>query len=772
MLNINKYRLERAIRHMEAPRRNIGMRIKLRILGVAVYVLLLSAIIYGVCFSFGTVEIPPVITSKITKVHIVSPFDFYYKSEFLTQQKRDRSAERIPPLYKISDQAISNASKRCKDFVSFMDENQEGYSSLKTDADRDLFFENVSSKTRTPSILSANPDDVKTIFENTTPATRGNDFRHAYFELRKILHDGVYADGDAIFSHEAEIPSSDVDSSLMPQIARAQSQTSARLEFLRKIKTIGVGDQMAMAMYRILNQLIEPNIEFDAKSTLERRNAARAKIPEVVVNVREGEIVFDSSEPETKLSIERNKAYRIALAEHEKSQGMSAAKKYTQFVVSFLLVLSATLFIMISRTPRNRQPKTIATFSILLVLNLVAERIVIGLTNSEYFDSNTTLLQLLTYCSPIMVGPIIQVLLFGPFTGFIMAILITALTTIIIGAPMVFFVLFFSSALLAIYFCDGARSRSWILLGGVIYGLFIAVFTFVIGFAADIPLKIMGFQALTAVIWGVLTGLVSIIVLPIVEKLSGRYSNIALIDYTDINNKKSQLLSELQIKANGTYHHCVAVANIAEAAARAVHANAMVCRVGGLYHDIGKITKPEYFNENQSDGRNPHDNQSPSMSAFIIRDHTIGGVALAKANHLPPQIIDAIDQHHGTSMIAYFYNKAVKLAESRNPEDVRKALREMGVEEECFRHVGRKPQTVENAIIMIADSCEAASRSLKKVTQHRLESLVEAIVRGKMNDGQFDECPITVKQIDLIKKSIVFSLMNMLHSRLEYNNAK
>ena len=161
------------------------------------------------------------------------------------------------------------------------------------------------------------------------------------------------------------------------------------------------------------------------------------------------------------------------------------------------------------------------------------------------------------------------------------------------------------------------------------------------------------------------------------------------------------------------------------------------------------------------------------MSALIIKNHIKEGVELAKLAKMPKQVIDAINQHHGTSIISYFYNKAMNMAESKGEcTDPLQALRNAGIEESTYRHEGVKPKTVENAIIMLADSCEAASRSLKKITQHGVEDLVDFIVKTKMNDNQLDDCPITVKQLSKIKKSFVFTMLNMLHTRVEYNNAK
>ena len=268
---------------------------------------------------------------------------------------------------------------------------------------------------------------------------------------------------------------------------------------------------------------------------------------------------------------------------------------------------------------------------------------------------------------------------------------------------------------------------------------------------------------------GALTGLVALAILPLVERIFNRYSNITLLDYTDFNNP---LLRRLQIEAPGTYHHGVMVSYLAEAAAVAVNANPMVCRVGSLYHDIGKIQKPEFFTENQGGGKNAHDEKNPSMSALIIKNHIREGAEIAKIAKLPQQIIDAIDQHHGKSIVSYFYYKAQEMAKANGIKDPLQALRDAGIEESTYRYEGTLPQTVENAIIMIADSCEAASRSLKHITQHGIEEKVSSIIRSKMTDGQLDECPITVKQLSKIKSSIVATMLNMLHTRVAYNNDK
>ena len=465
---------------------------------------------------------------------------------------------------------------------------------------------------------------------------------------------------------------------------------------------------------------------------------------------------------------EKMRAYKAEIQKRGDSD-IANSPKAVNFLLCVLMMTLAALFIIISKTQRNKRPGTILIFCLLLIADLLLQRFIIGWANASVWDETTTALQILIYAIPVIIGPIIQALLFGSYLAFIMAILVSMLSTLMLAEPPAFFVVSLASSVVAIYICDGAQNRYRVIIAGVVYGLVAAFSCLLIGMFSGFPMMIYGQQAIAAFLGGLISSIAVLGVLPIVETIFKCNSNISLLDYTDLNNKKARLLKLLQINAPGTYHHSVMVSYVAEAAAQAVKANSTICRVGALYHDIGKLSKPEFFSENQRD-KNPHDMQNPSMSALIIKNHVPEGIAAAEVEKMPRQIIDAISQHHGTSIISYFFSKAKAKAGAKAlyPEELDKILREEGIEESMYRHEGRKPQTVENAIIMIADSCEAASRSMKVVTKHGIETLVEAIVKGKMTDGQFDECPITVKQLSKIKKSVSRTLLSMLHSRVDY----
>jgi len=251
-----------------------------------------------------------------------------------------------------------------------------------------------------------------------------------------------------------------------------------------------------------------------------------------------------------------------------------------------------------------------------------------------------------------------------------------------------------------------------------------------------------------------LNGMITLFVQPLIyiyEKVFGLVSDVSLLELSDTNSK---LLKELSNKAPGTFNHSLQVANLAEAAANKIGANAMLIRVGALYHDIGKMNNPTYFSENQITNVNPHDEISPKESAKIIIDHVINGIELARKNNLPDRVIDFIRSHHGTTLVYYFY----KLQKDLN----------IDVEEDDFRYPGPLPFSKETAILMMADSVEAASKSLKDPTFLIIDEFVDKIITGQMNANQFLNANITFKEIEMIKKVFKQKLTNIYHLRVEY----
>jgi putative nucleotidyltransferase with HDIG domain len=254
--------------------------------------------------------------------------------------------------------------------------------------------------------------------------------------------------------------------------------------------------------------------------------------------------------------------------------------------------------------------------------------------------------------------------------------------------------------------------------------------------------------------------------LPIFEHLFQITTDISWLEAADLNHP---LLRRMTIEAPGTYHHSLVVANLAEAAAEAIGANGTLCRVCSYFHDVGKLVKPEYFTENMNFERNPHDDLAPTMSALIIIAHVKEGVDLAIKYKLNQRIIDIIQEHHGTSLVYYFYKRALQQYEEARGKIMKMREDDIPeVREETFRYSGPKPQTKESAIVSLADAVESASRSLEKPTPAKIEQLVNDIIDQRIADHQLDECDLTLNELRVIAQRFRFTLMTMLHSRIAY----
>jgi putative nucleotidyltransferase with HDIG domain len=277
-----------------------------------------------------------------------------------------------------------------------------------------------------------------------------------------------------------------------------------------------------------------------------------------------------------------------------------------------------------------------------------------------------------------------------------------------------------------------------------------------IGLADQTPLETLGRQMIAGLGTGLLTGVAVVGLLPVLESLFKRTTDITLLELTDFNHP---LLRRMQLEAPGTYHHSLVVAQLAENAAGAVGANPLVARVAALFHDVGKTERPAFFSENQRDRANPHAGIAPAESARLIRQHVADGVELAERHRLPRAVTDGIRQHHGTTLVRYFHQRALEATRTRG---------EPPPAEADFRYAGPRPQTREAALIMLADGVEAAARSLRHPGPEELQQTIQRVVAERIADGQLDEAPLTFDEVARIRSSFQFTLQNMLHARVAY----
>ena len=356
---------------------------------------------------------------------------------------------------------------------------------------------------------------------------------------------------------------------------------------------------------------------------------------------------------------------------------------------------------------------------------------------------------------PIASVAMLTMLLFNDMQlVFMMAFMSCALSGLMMNFSLSEMLIFFMGSLAGAYKLKEARTRGAILAAGLL-----VAFVQVVGFFLVEPLTsdVVGYVLRPLAVNGFTAGLVVMVSLKVFESLFGEVTNFTLLELSD---SSQPLLKRMVVEAPGTYHHSLIVSNLAETAADAIGANALLVRVGAYYHDIGKMVKPEYFTENQIVMGNKHDQLEPSMSRLVILNHVKEGVELAQKHRLNQKIIDFIPQHHGTSLIHYFYQKA--LAESETED----------VGEQDYRYPGPKPQTKETAIVLLADSVEGATRALDEHTPQKIEDVVRKIINNKFIDGQLDECNLTLREIDTIASIFMRVLSAMYHSRVKYPEQK
>ncbi|PHR94828.1 MAG: phosphohydrolase [Leeuwenhoekiella sp.] len=485
--------------------------------------------------------------------------------------------------------------------------------------------------------------------------------------------------------------------------------------------------------------IVQPNVFYDEKLTTKELNAELSKIAPTKGVVNKGSRIVAKGE------VVEQKTYQVlkSLQAEYESQTWTASK-YNWVVFGYVLLVSVALSMLLlfirnyrEQVFENNTKVTFIFFNIILM--------VLFTTLIVKYDANYV------YVVPLCILPLVIKAFFDARLGLFTHVIAILLLGFIVPNTSEYMFLQVIAGIVTILTVSELYKRA---------NLFISVgqitFIYILGYFA---FHIIHEGTIDNLEWEtfsmfIITGLATLFVQPLIyayEKIFGLVSDLSLLELTDTNSK---LLKELANKAPGTFHHSLNVANLAEAAANEIGANSMLVRVGALYHDIGKMVNPTDFTENQSTGINTHEDLSPDESARIIIDHVLNGIEIARKNNLPDRVIDFIRTHHGTSTVYYFYKKAQEQDGEVNIED--------------FKYPGPLPFSKETAILMMSDSVEAASKSLKNPTSVLIDSFVEKIINKQMDENQFLNANITFKEIQTIKKVLKLKLNNIYHLRIEY----
>lgn len=484
-------------------------------------------------------------------------------------------------------------------------------------------------------------------------------------------------------------------------------------------------------------------LKLNPEATREQQEELAAEVEKVFRTYERGELLAKAGEP-----IGESELELLELGYNQRLKNRTVADKFIRGVSVLWCYLGLITLCGVGLMRSDPQIlEELQRYTVLLTLCALALAGIL-LTHGQSWRTELVPLLLLAMTLAIAYRHTTAMLIAGSVTLIsAMALRLSLADTMVLVAPMA----------CSVAMLDSVRHRSKLLLVGFASGLIAIGTTLALGLVEGKPFLLILQISLVIGLWPVVAASLMTLCLPIVEKLFHVQTDLSLIELGD---PAHPLLQELVRRAPGTYNHSITVASIAEAAAVSIGARGLLVRVGAYFHDIGKMLKPGYFIENQGLNGNQHDSLVPAMSTLVIIAHVKDGADLARQNKLPECIIDFILQHHGTTLVEYFYRQA----QQKKNEDGE----EVDVDETSFRYPGPKPQSREAGVLMLADAVESASRALVEPTPSRIESLVEDIMRKRLEDGQFDESGLTLQEVRTIGDSLVKSLTAVYHGRVKY----
>ncbi|CAM2830998.1 HDIG domain-containing metalloprotein [Paenibacillus sediminis] len=663
-----------------------------------------------------------------------------------TLQAQEEAAARVQPMYTIILMRNENLIVQILDRIERLNQDDQVSTSDKVSIYReeipqrfDDFVHNFIQSNRNSGVYSA------TLLEEMSKRIEEQKYRipeETYIKLPRLSSQDI---------QEMKPVAREIVSRLMnDQITDAQT---ARAKVAELVSTSSLSQRTSREVVQELARLvITANKFYDEEATKEARVLARENTP--TVYIEKGDVLVKKGQ------IITQEIYTL-LDENDLLQNeVNYWPEFGLFIFSFILTFGLFMYIRQSGT-QGKQFKYSNSQLLMLVMIFAITLISMYLVSMLQTESRPGI----GYVAPASIGVMLITLLLDSSIAFVCAIVISILASIILnvrqGQIFDFYYGFFAVVVsfASIFAIHRASQRSSILKAAIMVCLF--------GSLSVVALMLIGsgqwdqtsflYSVGFAFAGGLLTAILVIGLMPFFEGTFGILSALKLVE---LSNPNHPLLRKLLTETPGTYHHSIMVGNLSEAAAEAIGANGLLCRVGSYYHDIGKTKRPSYFIENQTNIENPHDAIDPKLSKSIIIAHARDGVEMLKDYKIPKPIRDIAEQHHGTTLLHYFYHKALTQAEEKGIEP--------DFTEDDFRYPGPKAQSKEAAVVGIADSVEAAVRSLRNPTVDQVESMIEKIIKSRLDDHQFNECDITMKELDIVAQTLKESVMGIFHSRIEY----
>ena len=728
--------------------------------------LILITIVFTTFFFPNLFSMPPAYEENdvITK-DVKADKDFYYENIDETEKLRQEAYNSTPTVYlyniDYSDFIISKIETFFEDnrkFVTSQNKKLESLQENKKTAFLLSFKNNMwekKEKLEKELNITINNELYQVFIKSEFSKDIVNFINHI---LKAILSNGIVDNKEALLQEEGKgiilIDNKGVEKKVVFGLKQFYSmkQAETMVTIIGQPLSKKLNNPNVDLIVSFIQSLLKPNITFDELRTNEAKKNSANKIKPVLYKVKKGEMVVREGSLISKQQIFKLKS----LHSYKKQKTIYISS--LGFALLIMLSLVIVYFLSFRLEGKNivKHNKNILLGTSVLVFSiLIAKITILVLESFTIVLPSFILTDSIFYAAPIAAGSIIICLFIGFPKALSFSILLSVFSSIIFDGRIELFLYFFLSSIFAAHWIKDCRERQVFIKAGLkLAALNIVIVTAInIYLAKSLNFPNFAFSYVMAFIGGFSAGLIAAGFTPLVELVFGYATDIKLIE---LANLEQPILRRLMLEAPGTYQHSMLVGTMAEAAALSIGANSLKAKVCSYYHDIGKMSKPLYFIENQINIKNKHDKLAPSMSALILISHIKEGVEIANKEKLGQDIIDVIEQHHGTSLIKYFYEKA-KQKDSK-------------VEEKDYKYKGPKPQTREAGIIMLADVVEASVRTISEPTQHKIANHVQNIVNTIFINGQLSECELTLKDLNSIVKSFNSILDGVYHHRIEYPN--
>ncbi len=747
-----------------------------RTVAVIIFVATVALIVLISSVGITTLNVP-VLPNQLATQRVVAGVAFTYESAEQTAALREQQANRVPPVYRLDPEPSQRFEAAARDLLVQLETYERTHPAgapVLNPRRSDLAALAEAFNARGPYTVGA--EDIAAVLAAGDAKLRATLFENGLSALHDLAAEGVHDDSlgnnpGSVTVFQIARPSGDVT------VRPVQSLEEA-MTFLRvNLAVEGLPRSSSLALFRLFRLGLTPNLVFDRDTTHRREAEAASQVKPVMVSVARGQSIIEPGDRVTAAQYEMLMAHRRFLREHTDSDLAEGLTLFSHILLVLAMVIASVLYIRLEDRETLQSNGRLGLLALVVIVNLALVRLVYSLGGVEFFLRDDSWASTLPFVAPTALAPLIVAILIDAGSAIFMALLISIFTGVIYGNRLDLIVLTFLASMVAIFGCHEVHKRGRVVGAAAAGGLTLALIALPLGFADHVPFATLLQQMGAALATGVLTGMAVVGVLPVLESLFKRTTDITLLELTDYNHP---LLRRMQLEAPGTYHHSLVVAQLAENAANAIGANPLLARVCALFHDIGKVSHPAYFTENQRDRLNPHEGLPPAESARIIKQHVADGVDLARRHRLPRAVLDVIRQHHGTTLVRYFYDRAVAASRApfhapAAPSDPVAPLAEgaaPAVPEQAYRYDGPRPQFKESAVIALADSVEAATRSLRTITAEQLGGLIDRIVRARLAESQLDEAPLTLEELARIRNSFQFTLLNMLHARVAYPAAE